>query len=145
MSESIAGWKSKRGFVRGGRKIQRSVLGRVKTRLSANPRVTVLGKHVATTATCICGAKTKHTPDKRTFVCASCGYSDDRDIHAAKNMIRLSGVDNLKLSTDRTELTPVELTTSACDVVGRELGSVSPHAQVRPDVEAGSPSPLGEG
>lgn len=143
--ENIAGWKSKRGFVRGGRKIQRSVLGRVKARLSANPRVTVLGKYVATTATCICGVKTKHTPDKRIFVCASCGYSDDRDIHAAKNMIRLSGVDNLKLSTGRTELTPVELTTSACDVVGKELGSVSPHAQVRPDDEAGSPSPSYEG
>ena len=143
--ENITGWKSKRGFVRGGRKIQRSVLGRVKTRLSANPRVTVLGKHVATTATCICGVKTKHTPDKRVFVCASCGYSEDRDVHAAKNMVRLSGVDNLTLSTDRTELTPVELTTSACDMVGKELGSVSPHAQVRPDVEAGSHSPLGEG
>lgn len=143
--ENIAGWKSKRGFARGGRKIQRSVLGRVKSRLSANPRVTVLDKHVATTATCICGVKTKHTPDKRVFVCATCGYSEDRDVHAAKNMVRLSGVDNLELSTDRTESTPVELTTSACDVVGREPGSVSPHAQVRPDDEAGSPLPLGEG
>lgn len=141
--ENIAGWRSKRGYVRGGRKIQRSVLGRVKARLSANPRVTVLGKHVATTATCICGAKTIHTPDKRTFVCASCGYSDDRDIHAAKNMVRLSGVDSLELSTDRTELTPVELTTSACDVVGKELGSVPTTSQVRPDEEAGSHSPLG--
>lgn len=143
--ENIAGWKSKRGYARGGRKIQRSVLGRVKTRLSSNPRVTVLGKHVATTATCVCGVKTKHTPDKRTFVCASCGYSDDRDIHAAKNMIRLSGVDNLILGTGRTELTPVKLTTSACDVVGKELGSYPSRAQVRPDDEAGSPSPLGEG
>lgn len=139
--ESIAGWKSKRGYVRGGRKIQRSVLGRVKTRLMANPRVTVLEKHVATTATCICGVRTKHTPDKRVFVCASCGYSDDRDIHAAKNMIRLFGVENLSLSTDRTELTPVELTTSACDVVGKELGSYPSATQVRPDEEAGSHSP----
>ena len=143
--ENIAGWKSKRGYARGGRKIQHSVLGRVKARLYVDPRVTVLGKRVATTATCICGVKTKHTPDKRTFVCASCGYSDDRDIHAAKNMIRLSGVDNLELSTDRTELTPVELTTSSCDVVGRELGSVSPHAQVRPDEEAGNPSAFRRG
>ena len=143
--ESISGWKSKRGYARGGRKIQRSVLGRVKARLSSNPRVTVLAKHVATTATCICGVKTTHTTDKRTFVCASCGYSDDRDIHAAKNMIRLSGVDNLILGTGRTELTPVELTTSACDVVGKEHGSSPSHAQVRPDDEAGSPSPLGEG
>lgn len=143
--ENIAGWRSKRGYVRGGRKIQRSVLGRVKTRLMANPRVTVLGKHVATTATCICGVKTKHAPDKRVFVCASCGYKDDRDIHAAKNMVRLSGVDNLELSTDRTESTPVELTTSACDVVGKELGSGPSAPQVRPDEEAGSHSPLGEG
>ena len=60
-------------------------------------------------------------------------------------MIRLSGVDNLILGTGRTELTPVKLTTSACDVVGKELGSSPSHAQVRPDNEAGSPSPLGEG
>ena len=143
--ENIAGWRSKRGYIRGGRKIQRSVLGRVKARLMANPRVTVLGKHVATTATCICGVRTKHTPDKRVFVCDSCGYKDDRDIHAAKNMVRLSGVDNLELSTDRTELTPVELTTSACDVVGKERSSGLSAAQVRPDEEAGSPPPLGEG
>lgn len=142
--ENIAGWRSKRGYIRGGRKIQRSVLGRVKARLMANPRVTVLGKHVATTATCICGVRTKHTPDKRVFVCDSCGYKDDRDIHAAKNMVRLSGVDNLELSTDRTELTPVELTTSACDVVGKELGSGPSATQVRPDEETGSHAPLGK-
>lgn len=143
--ENIAGWRSKQGYARGGRKIQHSVLGRVKARLSANPRVTVLDKYVATTATCICGVKTKHTPDKRTFVCSSCGYSDDRDIHAAKNMVRLSGVNNLNLGTGRTELTPVELTTSACDVIGKELGSSPSHAQVRPNDEAGNHSLLGEG
>ena len=138
--ENIAGWKSRRGFARGGRKIQHSVLGRVKSRLSANPRVTVLGRHVATTATCVCGVVTKHTPDKRTFVCASCGYSDDRDVHAAKNMIRLSGGDNLVVGAGRAELTPVELATSACDVIGKELGSVSPHAQASPNIEAGNHS-----
>ena len=141
--ENIAGWKSKRGYAHGGRKIQHSVLGRVKARLSSNPRVTVLDKHVATTATCVCGVKTKHTPDKRIFVCPSCGYSDDRDIHAAKNMIRLSGVDNLVLGTGRTKLTPVELTTSACDVVGTEQSSGSTTDQVRPNDEAGSLSAIG--
>ena len=49
----------------------------------------MLDRYLATTATCICGCKTKHEPDKRTFICKSCGYSDDRDIHAAKNMVRL--------------------------------------------------------
>lgn len=142
--ENIAGWKSRRGFARGGRKIQHSVLGRVKSRLSSHPRVTVLGRHVATTATCICGAVTKHTPDKRMFVCAACGYSDDRDVHAAKNMIRLSGVDNLVVGAGRAELTPVELETSACDVIGKELGSVSIRVQVRPNIEAGNHSPLDE-
>lgn len=142
--ENIAGWMVKRGYARGGRKIQRSVLGRVKTRLMSNPRVTVLPKRVATTATCVCGVKTKHTPEKRVFVCSSCGYSDDRDIHAAKNMIRLSGVDNLSLSTDRTELTPVELTISACDVVGKERSSGLSAVRARHDEEAGNHSPLSE-
>lgn len=66
-------------------------------------------------------------------------------IQAAKNMVRLSGVNDFILSMDHTELTPVGLTTSACDMVGKELGSSPTHAQVRPDDEAGNHSPLGEG
>lgn len=86
--EQIHGWKSSTGFARGGRTVQHSILGRVKFRLKDHPRVTVLPALAATTQTCMrCGAKTKHEPSKRTYVCSKCGYTDDRDVHAAQNMV----------------------------------------------------------
>mgnify|MGYP000928013027 FL=1 len=54
----------------------------------------MLPRSVATTATCICGTVTKHTPDLRTYTCPTCGHTEDRDIHAAKNMIRLGSATN---------------------------------------------------
>lgn len=87
--EQIHDWFKKQGQVRAGKRLQGSILGRVKEKLSRSPRAVMLDRYLATTATCICGCKTKHEPDKRIFVCSACGYSDDRDIHAAKNMIRL--------------------------------------------------------
>ncbi len=56
-----------------------------------NERVVVLPKSVATTKTCPnCGKINKDiTLADRTFEC-SCGYKNDRDIHAAQNMILLS-------------------------------------------------------
>ena len=138
--EQIAGWRSKKGYVRGGRKIQRSVLGRVKQKLAQHPRVTVLPKHVATTATCVCGEVTKHAPGLDVFSCPVCGYKDDRDVHAAKNMIRLSGYEGKVIGVDCTDFKPVESMSSACDVVGTELGS--DHSSYDNDCEAGSPVAL---
>ena len=87
--EPLNKWFKKQGQVKTGKRLQCSILGRVKAKLERNPRAIMLDRYLATTATCICGCKTKHEPDKRIFVCEACGYSDDRDIHAAKNMIRL--------------------------------------------------------
>lgn len=87
--EQIQDWFKKQGKVKAGRRLQGSILGRVKEKLARNPRAVMLDRYLATTATCICGCKTKHEPGKRIFVCSACGYSDDRDIHAAKNMVRL--------------------------------------------------------
>ena len=87
--EPLHDWFKKQGRVRAGKRLQGSILGRVKAKLERNPRAVMLDKYLATTATCICGCKTKHEPNKRTFVCEACGYRDDRDIHAAKNMVRL--------------------------------------------------------
>ena len=92
--EQLHDWFKKQGRVRAGKRLQGSILGRVKEKLSRNPRAVMLDRYLATTATCICGYKTKHEPGKRTFVCSACGYSDDRDIHAAKNMIRLGQSQN---------------------------------------------------
>ena len=89
--ENITSWKKKKGCVRGGKTVQRSILGRVKAKLIHHDRVIVLKRNQPTTAYCnICGNKTKHTPDKRMFTCNSCGHTADRDIHAACNMIRLA-------------------------------------------------------
>lgn len=71
-----------------GKAIQHSVLGRVKSKLKAMPNVVVLGKSIPTTKLCTkCGQY--HDELKvwnRWFVC-DCGVNEDRDIHAAKNMI----------------------------------------------------------
>ena len=87
--EPISKWFEKQGRVKAGKRLQGSILGRVKAKLERSPRAVMLDKYLATTATCICGHKTKHDPEKRIFVCSKCGYQDDRDIHAAKNMVRL--------------------------------------------------------
>ena len=94
--ENISSWKRKYSKARGSRSIQYGILGRVKARLVGHPRVTVLKRNVATTATCICGEKTPHSLDKRTFLCPKCGYSAPRDLHAAENMYRLATSENIK-------------------------------------------------
>lgn len=70
-----------------GKHVQVSILGRLKARLVNHPRVCVVDKRCATTQLCPeCGALNKHTLDKRMYHC-SCGYSEDRDVHSAKNML----------------------------------------------------------
>ena len=94
--ENISSWRRKYSKARGSRSVQYGILGRVKARLVDHPRVTVLKRCVATTAMCICGEKTPHSLDKRTFSCPTCGYSAPRDLHAAKNMYRLATKENIK-------------------------------------------------
>lgn len=71
-----------------GKKVQHSVLGRVKSKLKTKSNVVVLDKYVPTTKVCIeCGCY--HDELKvgdRTFKC-DCGVEMDRDIHAAQNMV----------------------------------------------------------
>ena len=83
--ENIKGWHS--GLF--GKQVQYSVLGRVKSKLVNSPRIVVLDRCVPTTQYCPdCGALNKHSLDKRVYSC-DCGYSMDRDTHAAMNMINL--------------------------------------------------------
>lgn len=90
--EQLTTWK-----VRNGKKLQHSALGKVKSKLIAHDRSLVLSKYAPTTQFCECGVKTKHDVRKRTFVCSSCGFTEDRDVHAAQNMIKLA--DNYTLGT----------------------------------------------
>lgn len=68
--------------------MQHSILGRVKTKLKTHKNVVWLDKWCPTTQYCNkCGTKTKLELSDRTFVCKKCGSTEDRDLHAASNMI----------------------------------------------------------
>ncbi len=71
-----------------GKKVQHSVLGKVKAKLKSKLNVTVLGRYVPTTKVCtVCGQY--HDEIKlwdRVFKC-DCGVCMDRDVHAARNMV----------------------------------------------------------
>ena len=84
--EQLARWY-KNGH---GKKVQHSILGRVKSKLMAQfDNVIVLDKMIPTTKICMeCGKTYGMKPSQRTFKC-TCGVKEDRDIHAAQNMIAI--------------------------------------------------------
>jgi transposase len=93
-----------------GKQVQQSYLGTIKAKLKNLESTTMIKTSEPTTQLCpSCGALNKHSLKERTYTC-SCGYSDDRDIHSAKNMIFI-GSKNYA----RKELasTPLEEKTSA--------------------------------
>lgn len=89
--ENLKGWKSshRKGWAR---IMQSSYMGRVKSKLivlEKEGRAFKLPRYEATTQLCPrCGALNKHHLEERTYRC-SCGYAEDRDVHAAKNILIL--------------------------------------------------------
>ena len=91
--ENIKGWQAS-WF---GKEVHNSTLGIIKSKLlqkqeenkkTNNNQIIMIDRYIPTTATCpACGKITKHSLDKRTFMC-ECGYHEDRDIHAAKNILK---------------------------------------------------------
>ena len=102
-----------------GRQVQVSILGRLKAKLVRHPRVCVINRSCATTQLCPhCGRLNKHTLDKRVYRC-SCGYTEDRDVHSAKNML-IFGMDEqniVKSPGVGHASTPVERKASAMEPV----------------------------
>lgn len=101
--EQINSWKKKHG-----KKIQHSILGRVKSKLLMHPeQIIVLNRYVPTTKLCTnCGHI--HQDIKlynRKFICPNCLAVEDRDLHAAKNMV---WVYNNIIGIDGTEFTRVD-------------------------------------
>ena len=71
-----------------GSKIQHSILGRIKHKLMYSDRVKILDKWFPTTKYCRhCGSKVTLELKDRIFECPNCKTKEDRDIHAANNMI----------------------------------------------------------
>lgn len=85
--ENIAGWH--KGLF--GKQVQHSCLGTIKSKLMSLPNVVVLDRFIPTTKLCprCHSIKNDMTLTDRTYVC-SCGYKEDRDIHSAKNMIKIA-------------------------------------------------------
>lgn len=92
--EQIRSWKNLKGNTR---TIQHSCLGMMKQRLKIKvneepAHYIMLDKWIPTTQLCPnCGQKNKHKLSERTYHC-SCGYVEDRDIHAARNMLLFAGL-----------------------------------------------------
>lgn len=76
--------------------VQHSALGRIKSKLQKHKdQVYILDSSLPTTQHCFrCDNDTKHDPSKRVFKCPVCGHTEDRDIHAAKNMIQFYYIEN---------------------------------------------------
>lgn len=99
--EQLNKWK-----IKNGRKIQHSILGRVKARLFNLENVHILNKYIPTTKMCThCGSIVELSIRERTFKCP-CGIEEDRDIHAANNMIWFY---KNNIGVGRTDFKPVEL------------------------------------
>ena len=87
--ENLSKWKEDNHTF--AKEIQGSILGRVKSSLVRleGKRTTKVGKYVPTTKACLsCGYINENlTLNDRTFKCPHCGLEEDRDIHAAKNVL----------------------------------------------------------
>ena len=106
--ENISAWKKRKSKARGSKKIHTGILGRVKSQLKTLDNAVCLDRFEPTTQLCVCGVKNKHTLDKRVYTCA-CGYTEDRDIHAALNMIRIgSALEQENSPGPEQTRTPVE-------------------------------------
>ena len=103
--EQIHSWKKKHG-----RKIQYSVLGRVKDKLVFHKKqVFVINRFVPTTKLCYdCGHAYDIQLWDRKFVCPNCGVIYDRDVHAAMNMVWLYNNLKDKIGLGESEFKRVE-------------------------------------
>lgn len=85
--ENLRGWKAQRGY---GRVIQHSAMGRVKSKLRRLPQSVLVERFAPTTQLCPeCGSLNRLPLSQRVYSC-ECGYSMPRDLHAARNVLRMA-------------------------------------------------------
>ena len=113
--ELIAGWH--RGLF--GKQVQHSCLGLVKSKLMRLPQTTVLASGIPTTKMCPkCGTINQYiTMEHRTYKCG-CGYTEDRDVHSARNMIAIRDMVLSRLKKLPTEHREVTLTEFRASIGG---------------------------
>lgn len=86
--EQLNNWSHKFGS-----KIQKSILGRLKLMLKRNINNLEIDRFKPTTKQCFKCSKINNISLKQREYRCECGYSCDRDINAAKNMIKLTGAE----------------------------------------------------
>ena len=107
-----------------GKKVQQSILGRVKAKLKLKSNVVVLDRFIPTTKLCSnCGKiHDEMKLSDRTFKC-ECGCNEDRDVNAAKNMVWL--FEN-NVGVGRTKVTRVEIESLISNVIRDQVRSMKP-------------------
>ncbi len=119
--EALAQWKRRPGF---GRVIQRSAMGRVKAKLSRLPQAVMLDRWAPTTQLCSkCGSLNKLPLSVRFYVC-ECGYSERRDVHAARNMLVLSQLSEAADSPAERGGAPVDWKTAVARIASHKSSQV---------------------
>jgi len=82
-NENIKGWHA--GLF--GKQIQQSTIGGIIAGIKELPHTTVVDRFYPSTQECpMCLKREKQSLDKREYIC-SCGYREDRDIHASRNIL----------------------------------------------------------
>ena len=101
-----------------GKQVQHSCMGLVKAKLKLLPQTVVLDRMIPTTKLCnTCGKLNSLSLDQRVYTC-ECGYKEDRDIHAAKNMLAIKNKVFQKFNfvpTEHREITLTEFKAAAED------------------------------
>ena len=101
--EQLKNWK--RSY---GKRMQHEILGRVKSKTKKLDNCHVLNKWLPTTQLCPkCFSKHKMPLSERTYTC-ECGYTNDRDIHAANNMILIYHLINDKETPEELREVPMD-------------------------------------
>ncbi len=99
--EQIANWH--KGLF--GKQIQNSALGAIKSKLKNLESTYVIDKWKPTTKLCPeCGVLNKISLSERIYNC-SCGYSQDRDVHSANNILLIG--QNLKSGSDMERISTI--------------------------------------
>ena len=113
--EQISSWHKQFG-----KQVQHSCMGLIKAKLKLLPQTIILDRKIPTTKLCNnCGTLNQYlTLEDRVFKCG-CGYTEDRDIHAAKNMLEIKNKVFQKFNfvpTEHREITLTEFKAAAEDV-----------------------------
>ncbi len=110
--EQLTEWHKQKGM---SGVVQHSCMGMIKSKLMKLDNIIILDKFIPTTKWCPrCHKLNELTLSDRTYNC-ECGYSQDRDIHAAQNML------NIKNLVEKNISVPMERRGDVSSYIKREM------------------------